>query len=131
MRLKNSTDIPNDLIREIIRFVKPAGTNNIRVKIWKRFDSYSGRGGSGEITIKIAERSKFKFPLVRKAHSAYIGFTTYTYEEVLVYLIAHELRHCWQTEHPKGCRYWGSKGQYSERDASCYGLHMIREWRRR
>ena len=131
MRLTNCTDIPNDLIREIIRFVSPATTKNIRFRIWKCRQQYSGRGGSGEVTIKIAQKNTFKFPLVRPPRKAYIGFTLYSYEEILVYLLAHEIRHCWQSEHKKGWRYYGSKGQYSERDASCYGLHMVREWRRR
>ncbi len=43
---------------------------------------------------------------------------------------AHELRHLWQAQHPKGWRVWGSRGQYSERDADAYAIRMLRAWRR-
>ncbi len=131
MRLKNTTNISTDLIREIIRFVKPNSVNNVRVDIKPRKRQASGIGGSGEVIVKIADPKTFKFPYETCDHGAYIGIRCYTYEEVLVQLLAHELRHCWQTIHRKGYRYYGSKGVISERDADCYALHMLREWRRR
>lgn len=50
--------------------------------------------------------------------------------EALVYVMAHELRHLWQARVPRGRRCWGSRSQYSERDADAYAIHMLREWRR-
>jgi hypothetical protein len=51
--------------------------------------------------------------------------------EALVYVLAHELRHLWQGRVHRGRRVWGSRGQYSERDADAYAIHKLREWRRR
>ena len=42
MRLKNYTDIPNERIREIIRFVRPNGISNFDVKITNTKRGYSG-----------------------------------------------------------------------------------------
>ena len=54
----------------------------------------------------------------------------YSRIEALVLVTAHELRHLWQAQHPKGWRVWGSRGQYSERDADAYAIRMLRAWRR-
>ncbi len=54
----------------------------------------------------------------------------YSRIEALVLVTAHELRHLWQAQHPKGWRAWGSRGQYSERDADAYAIRTLRAWRR-
>lgn len=51
--------------------------------------------------------------------------------EMLVYLMAHELRHLWQARVPRGRRVWGARGQFSERDACAYGIQKVRAWRRK
>lgn len=130
MRLRNTTSISNTLIREIIRFVKPSGVNNIQVTVKPARRLLSGVGGSGSILIRMGSPTSFKFPLKTYSGRGYLGIVCYTYEEALVQLIAHELRHCWQTIHRKGYRYYGSKGVISERDADCYALQMLRQWRR-
>jgi hypothetical protein len=50
--------------------------------------------------------------------------------EALIMLVAHELRHLWQADHPKGWRVYGARGVYSERDADAYALQMLRKYRR-
>jgi hypothetical protein len=52
-------------------------------------------------------------------------------EEALVHTIAHELRHFWQSNHPKKRgKVWGARGLYSERDACYWSVKKTREWRR-
>jgi hypothetical protein len=71
------------------------------------------------------------YPITYSKTGGYIGVSVYSPDEQLVFLIAHELRHAWQMKHTRG-RYWrsGKKG-ISERDADCYGLTKLREYRRR
>ena len=55
---------------------------------------------------------------------------TYNRKELFIHILAHELRHIWQAKHKRGWRVWGSRGQFSERDADAYAIHKVREYRR-
>jgi hypothetical protein len=44
MKLKNHTDIPTDLIKEIIRFVRPPGISRFDVRISSLTHGTKGRG---------------------------------------------------------------------------------------
>jgi len=66
----------------------------------------------------------------RDRAGGYLPMEFYNRVEALVAITAHELRHLWQAQHPKGWRVWGARGQFSERDADAYALHMLRLWRR-
>jgi hypothetical protein len=66
----------------------------------------------------------------RQSCRGYMPSEAFTDHERLVGIIAHELRHIWQRMHPRGYRVWGARGQYSERDADAYEIHMTRTWRR-
>lgn len=140
MKLKNSSKIYSDkLIRDIIDFVRPSGISNFDVMIKNSDYSFAGRAytqGCGYhetanpfIVIRIAPN--IKFPYIRNKNKGYLPLQLYSNVEVAVYLIAHELRHLWQAKVKKGWRVWGAKGQFSERDASAYGIHKVREWRRK
>jgi hypothetical protein len=60
----------------------------------------------------------------------YINHLELNREESLVYTLAHEFRHFWQSNHKgKRGKVWGAKGKISERDASAYGIRKMREWR--
>jgi hypothetical protein len=61
----------------------------------------------------------------------YLASAEYTQEEAIVHLVAHELRHLWQANVPKGQRIWGARGRFSERDADAYAIRKVRHWRRR
>ncbi len=51
-------------------------------------------------------------------------------EEMIVYLIAHELRHLFQAKAKNKRGYYkGSKGRYSEYDAEMYAIDMLEKWR--
>lgn len=62
--------------------------------------------------------------------AGYQGHRVFSGEEALVYIVAHELRHLWQKRFPRARRVYGGRGRYSERDADCYALQVVRSWRR-
>lgn len=120
-------------VQEVIRFVRPRGISRFTVNVKRaRRECASGRAYCGKRRPRILFKvGALRFPYVTTSEGAYLGCTMYTMKEVLVFIIAHELRHLWQMKHPRGYRVWGAKGQYSERDADAYALHKLREWRRK
>lgn len=146
MRLKNYTDIPTETIRAIIRNVRPGGISNFDVRISNLgVNAYrKGRNGcrgvaytkgSGYhnraapfIVVSLSPAVSWK-PYVQKPQGAYLGHAWGTRIEALIWVISHELRHLWQSNHTRG-KVWGSKGRFSERDADAYGLRMLRAYRR-
>ena len=49
---------------------------------------------------------------------------------IVVYLVAHELRHLWQGLIPRDQQTWHGVGQSSEHDADAYAIGKVRHWRR-
>jgi len=139
MRLKNYTNIPTERIREMIKFVRPSGISNFDVRVSNCTSGYRGKSyseGSGyhdtadPFIVTSIPKTESMFPHYED-HSkpGYINTLILSTEEALVHLIAHELRHLWQSKH-KGHRVWGSRGKFSERDADAYAIRMTRKWRR-
>lgn len=141
MRIKNTTTISTVLLREIIRFVAPPGISGYDVRLSNCSEGtitgkayYAGSGyhdtASPFVVLYIGRPQRFPSPPVpiRKGYLPLPWFGDR--EEALVYLAAHELRHLWQARVPRGRRVWGSRGQFSERDACAYGIRKLREWRR-
>lgn len=149
MKLLNRAKISNDLIRAIIRFVRPPGIKNFTVIVSTTKRSYRGRGGYGRIRVWVNE--KLKFP--RKLHTYQYGQLKARYTkpdkdgcirqlkgrryylasltELLIYIIAHELIHTRQGQ--KGAlrgRVWGARGRYSEIETESYAIRKLREFRR-
>jgi len=144
MRLRNTTDIPNETIREVVRFTCPSGVSGYDVKVAQNHTSrLKGKAypqGSGLhstaspfINLYIGAASEFPAPPVEVRHRpGYLPMPYFaTQLEALVYLAAHELRHLWQARVKRGRRVWGAKGQFSERDADAYALKTLRAWRRK
>ena len=143
LRIKNHTDISDELIRKIIRFVQPPGVSGFDVRVSNldiRARSF-GRGRAYTHGCHLHDRrghfivvslgARHWFPMKDSNMKGYLPFPWMaSREEAAVYLIAHELRHLWQTKVPKGYRVWGARGQYSERDACAYAIRMLRAWRR-
>lgn len=136
MHLVNTTDIDDDLLREIIRFTRPANISNFDISV-KYSDSINAVAGSarrhrfdGFSKVSIRINRNVKFPYAQQAHGAYLEFTYLDENEMLVVIIAHELRHIWQQKHHNGMVY-NSRGKYSERDADVYAMRKLREWRRK
>jgi len=118
-------------VREIAAFVKPSGVTNFSVWVKRSCRPCVAGTCYGHRNYIVARVGKLRFPYTSVDHGAYLGVKTYTMEEALVGLIAHELRHLWQKKVKHGWRVWGAKGQYSERDADAYAIRKVREWRRR
>ena len=134
MRLKNYTDIPDETIRNLIRAVRPSGISNfdVRVTNGKRFTGKAYTRGAGcheTANAFIICRIPQKKHLVYGARGAYLPMALGSRIEMLIILLAHELRHLWQAKHTKG-KVWGSRGRFSERDADAYALQMLRRFRR-
>lgn len=134
MKLRITNPIfSEELIREVVRFTRPSGISRFTVNIKRtRHPHASGRAYCGSWKSRVMFKvGALRFPYTTTSHGAYLGCTMFTLEEVLVFIMAHELRHLWQLKHPRGYRVWGAKGQYSERDADAYAIHKLREWRRK
>jgi hypothetical protein len=179
LKLQNTTDIPIERIREIVKFVKPNGLLTPRYMI--RINN-SSRGTSGyflqsrrDICIRLSKKNfpypqrSNRDPVVRRplrkislyyqefnekkqiwqwwrcwkmyesikdtpkvfSSGGYISSLELSREESLVHILAHELRHYWQMNHPgKRGKVWGARGKFSERDADAYAIRMTRAWRR-
>lgn len=132
MRLTNKTDIPNDVIRDAVRFARPAGIKRFRVTVVNTKRTFSGWGY--KYGVKIRVNTKARYPRI---------FTTYQYGqlkgrryymgsfvECLIYLLAHELMHTKQGQRGN-CRgrVWGARGRFSEIETESYAIHKLREWR--
>lgn len=158
MQIKNSTKIPNELVREIIRFARPPGIGNFDVmaKNAKCGSPFKGRAYTGGSSY---HHSRRPFVVVSTAEQEGVSrsrrlpvyprvLRTYQYGqlkgrryyladriECFVYVAAHELRHLWQAQAPRGSKRrgmtWGSRGRFSEVDTDSYAIRKLREWRRR
>lgn len=128
----NTTNVPDAVIEAMIVACTPPGTKPHPVCIRTRNTSY---GASGlythhkrvSVTLgSIARRYKTK----TNPSKGYIaGIAIGSRGEALLFVLAHELRHAWQSSHLQG-KVYGSRGRYSERDADAWGLRMVRRARR-
>lgn len=141
MRIKNTCSLFDvDLIREAVNFVKPNGISKFDVWIKNSKKAFYGRAyytGTAfhnrycpYVVIRIG-RNKYPYYCNRFNKKGYLSFIVYSAEELLIHLLAHELRHLWQRKVKRGYRVWGARGQFSERDADAYAIHKVREWRRK
>jgi hypothetical protein len=143
VRLRNATTIPNALVREIIRFVKPSGVSGFDVRLGvagcgsvvkgKAYYAGSGYHDTADPFVNLyLGNVRYPHPPAPPIRSNYLPRPYFADKvEALVYLTAHELRHLWQANVPRGRRVWGARGQFSERDADAYAIRMLRAWRRR
>ena len=86
--------------------------------------------GSEYIAAHIPDPSILRKVYAGAVGNGYLGWPACSWEEAVVALVAHEIRHLWQARHPKGWRVWGARGRMSERDADAYAIRKLREWRR-
>ena len=132
-RFKNTTALPSGFLREVVRFCTPHGCGPIR--IWfKRAHCgfhFTGRCYSTYVTCKVPQPVLLRRIYHSGDTKGYIDWRACTYEEALVALVAHELRHVWQFRNARGRRVWGSRGLMSERDADAFAIRKMREWRRK
>lgn len=139
MRLRNYTDIDSNIVRRMIAFCKPSnvagfdvemknfGRDGVRGRAYPHGCGYRSRGCP--LVVVAIQRSNRHLKAC-KNRGAYLPRPPMTREEAVLKVLAHELRHLWQSKVKKGRRVWGSRGQYSERDADAYALRALRHWRR-
>lgn len=138
MKINNYTNFEDELIREVIRFSKPAGVANFDISFKNCAGTFRGRAYSQGCAyhetaaplVIVSIGKEDKFPHRVKGHGGYLPVDIYTRLEALVLVTAHELRHLWQYKHPRGWRVWAARGQYSERDADAYAIRILRAWRK-
>lgn len=136
MRLANTTTIPDDLVRAIIREVCPANVTNYTVRVTNAgYGKFRGvaYACSNRITVRIAATNAaaqldYRHKSLGKGYLE--GYSITGRLEALLFVLAHEFRHLWQSRVKRGYRVWGSRGQFSERDADAYALSMLRKFRR-
>ena len=138
-RLRNTTDIPDALVREIEALVMPpGGVGAYDLELRNTTRGAGGRAywkGSGYhstarpfIVVRIGPEQWRK--AIKPANPGYLPMPAVTRLEAFVVVFAHELRHLWQARVKHGRRVWGSRGQFSERDADAYALNRLRAWRK-
>jgi len=133
MRLRNTTNIPTEIVRDVVRFVRPSGIKRFRVYVCNSRSTYGGNGGHGGVKVRIGDVKypRFYHPYQYgqfKGRKHWVGSRV----EMLVLILAHELRHTWQAKAKNKNGYaWGARGRYSEIDTEAYAIRKLREWRRR
>lgn len=142
MRLKNTTDIPSETIRKLIRVLRPPGVVGFDVRVCNTRRSGRGRayyaGSSFHdracpfIVVGVPRTEAMACTRCRAGRNGrgYLEEVMGSRMEVLVVVLAHELRHLWQARVPRSRRVYGARGQLSERDADAYALSALRTYRR-
>lgn len=132
VRFHNTTDVPLELIKDVYHFTVPPGVTGVSVSVRNQSRGCSGRacGSYKRILVRVGPESSYPSKFTHYKGKGYLDHVYRDRTDALVHLMAHELRHIWQYEHPIGHRVHGSKGQYSERDCDAYGIKMSRAWRK-
>jgi hypothetical protein len=115
LKLENRSSLETARLRSIISFVRPPGVRHVSIRVARGGPSgrYFSRGNIARVALPL--RAKYPwivpqylgryrsiaFPFRFAKHDAYLGVEVRDYEEVAVYLLAHELRHAWQARGPR------------------------------
>ncbi len=146
-KLINSTKIPSEVLDFIIRYCCPKKLNKFRVYIKYFEDQFAGTAYTDENRISLRINKKLRLPMTCNHKQLYkFGYTDrsmlMTQDELLVSLIAHELRHLWQMRVSKQdfskttlfkFDFMGEEfeAMYKmEKDASDYSRKMLLKWRK-
>lgn len=135
MKIVNHTSIPNEVVKDVIRFVRPPGIKNFTVVLKDSHGSHHWRGWgySGGVNARLKINEEFPFRLWTYQYGQLRGRRYYIASPVenLIYLLAHELMHTRQGQRgPIRGRVWGARGRYSEIETESYAIRKLREWRR-
>lgn len=161
MKLRNETKLSGKLLREMVSFCCLPGVTDFLIRFahgphyggraycdqYANFVQRKEKGLRGrvywektrtecsDVVIRIPHYAKGrqKIENTTRGGKGYLPSVEFTREEAILHLVAHELRHLYQALHPtrQRDRVWGSRGQFSERDADAYAISRTRHWRRR
>lgn len=159
MRIKNTSDIPTEKIHEMIEFVRPKRIGHVTVYLKNKEKKvyYGSTNTTNRVELSITkDENRFPYfndysihyfirykdpktgcvelkPSNKKTgrRGGYIDNLMLSRDECLVHLLAHELRHIWQTYHTgRRGKVKYARGNHSERDADAYAIKMQRKWRK-
>lgn len=136
MKLRNNTDIPNEVIKDAIRFARPPGIKKFTVTVVNsKLDDYAAWGCSSGVRIRINTKAKYPRKMRVYQYGQLKGRRYYlaSLTEALIYLLSHELMHTKQGQHGRigRGRVWGARGRFSEIQTESYAIRKLREWRSR
>jgi hypothetical protein len=156
MKLINTTNYCSDKLKEIVKWCLPQG---LHLKDVQKIDfgntKYSFHGRAWSVSMRahigVPKYTKYIKPYISGGERGYLPVKTYSWEESLIDLVAHELRHIWQYKNTK----WecnngemqrkkkffhgikkirkynmGTKASLSEVDATLYAMRKVREYRK-
>jgi hypothetical protein len=135
VKLRNRTKILDKHLLEIIQFTDPGGLRKghfMHVKPSRFHPRGYAMPGANQKSICIWVPKELKYPFTLGYHLRYctLDDPILDEDEILIFLLAHELRHRWQSQHPRYREVFGSRVT-GEIDADAYAMHKVRAWRRR
>ena len=162
MKIINHTSIPTEELKAIVKWACPDGLclnliGTIEFVNSNRFNGFA-RNSDGKVRVYVPAYTRLKRPEKWGGHGGYLKHTYFTWEEILLGITAHELRHLWQFKknltratgggwikwQTKPESEWslykgvkkirrynlGTKGKLIEVDATLYEIRRVREYRR-
>ena len=102
MSFVNTSGLPHDLVKEVVRFVMPSGMSRVSIGVERRPSGHASGCAwkSGHVVVRINPDASYPFHWNYPERSRKRGYcfdeVLRSPEEALVMVMAHELRHEWQ-----------------------------------
>jgi hypothetical protein len=77
------------------------------------------------VTVETNPDLRYPFEITGVKEKGYLRYSVLNREELLVYLISHELRHLWQGRNNSSLDDYGS-----QQDADVYAVEKVEAWRK-
>jgi hypothetical protein len=149
-RIVNHTDLAELWVRQVVAIVRgefpklPALEsitlrNRSKMTAGWTCDGTTGRyyhpqGRLGRIVVTVPTAAVWPEGMERPLYLAVLGrrrpFLLGSRLEAMVAVLGHEMRHHVHANYTRYNRVWGSRGEWPERDAEAYSIHVVRAFRR-
>ena len=144
MKLINTTSLDTDYLYKVVMYCMPKGLTRKDVNEVSFGNTRLGFHGRAwcldmRTSMGIPKKVQYKRPVTTGGMRGYLPIKLYSWDEHLVELVSHELRHIWQYKNDKKLpreikkirRYnMGTRAHLLEVDASLYAKRMVRMYRR-
>jgi hypothetical protein len=144
MKLVNTSTVPDTTLKQVIKYCLPRGLclNDVsRIDFGNTERGFHGRawGNTRRVHVGVPHYTKYRFKKCSGGFRGYLPINIYSWEEHLVELVAHELRHIWQYKNkerlPREVKRirkmnLGTRASLSEVDASLYAKRVVRQYRK-